>query len=131
MGIRDYYEFIFTAAENTDKLNMTIDSDIFRGGIPANVNGCGVELVGYEEDDLVSSARYFISFFCIDASRNKVMENIKSLADKFPSYGETVTVEGAETVIRAITKTRVKFSKETTDNGKIKSFGELLLKVSI
>ena len=115
-----------------DKLNLTVDTDIFRGGIPANIDGCGVELVGYEEDDLASSARYFISFFCIDTSRNKVMGNIKFLADKFPAYGETITIEGSgDTICRAITKVTVKFNKETTDNGKIKSFGELLLKVSI
>jgi len=114
------------------KLNMTVDTDIFRGGIPTNVDGCGVELVAYEEDDLVSSARYFINFSCIDVSRNKIMENIKSLADKFPAYGETIVIEDlGNTICQAITKVSVEFSKETTDNGKIKSLGELLLKISI
>ncbi len=113
-----------------DKLNLTVDTDIFRGGIPPNVDGCGVELVGYEEDNLV--AKYFISFCCIDSSRNKVMENIKYLGDKFPAYGETVAIEGIDNIIcGAITKVSVEFSKETSDNGKIKSFGELLLKISV
>ena len=108
-----------------------MDTDIFRGGIPPNIDGCGVELVGYEEGELMTSSKFFISFFCIDVSRKKVMKNIKSLADKFPVYGETIAIEGTETVIRTITNGPVEFSKETTDNGKIKNFGELLLKVLI
>ena len=126
----DAFEFAMTEYI-ANKLGMTVDTDIFRGGIPLNIDGCGVELVGYEEDDLMTGGKYFISFFCMDASRKKVMQNIKSLADKFPAYGETISIEGVETVIRAITKGPVEFSKETTDNGKIKNFGELLLQVSI
>ena len=126
----DSFEFAMTAYI-ADKMGMTVDTDIFRGGIPTNIDGCGVELVGYEEGDLLTSSKFFISFFCIDVSRKKVMKNIKCLADKFPIYGETILIEGAETVIRTVTKGPVKFSKETTDNGKIKSFGELLLKISI
>ncbi|MDD5698785.1 MAG: hypothetical protein PHH77_09240 [Victivallaceae bacterium] len=127
----DSFEFAMTAYIAA-KLGMTVDTDIFRGGIPVNVDGCGVELVGYEEDDSMTSAKYFISFFCLDPSRKKVMKNIKSLADKFPVYGETITLEGVgDVTCLAITKITVKFSKETTDNGRIKNFGELLLKVSI
>ena len=127
----DSFEFAMTAYI-ADKLGMTVDTDIFRGGIPLNVDGCGVELVGYEEDDPMTSAKYFINFFCLDPSRKKVMQNIKSLADKFPVYGETITLEGTgDVTCLAITKGPVEFGKRTSDDGKIKNFGELLLKVSI
>ena len=126
----DSFEFAMTAYI-ADKIEMTVDTDIFRGGIPLNIDGCGVELVGYEEGDLLTSSKFFISFFCLDTSRKKVMKNIKCLADKFPVYGETISIESTDTAIRAITKGPVEFSKETTDNGKVKNFGELLLQVSI
>jgi hypothetical protein len=91
-----------------------------------------VELVGYEEEDSMTGAKLFISFFCLDISRKKVMQNIKSLADKFPVYGETITLEGADDLIcLAITKGPVEFSRRTSDDGKIKNFGELLLKISL
>jgi hypothetical protein len=66
----DSFEFAMTAYI-ADKLSMTVDTDIFRGGIPLNIDGCGVELVGYEEGELMTSSKFFISFFCIDPSRKK------------------------------------------------------------
>ncbi|MDD5597755.1 MAG: hypothetical protein PHV82_07405 [Victivallaceae bacterium] len=127
----DSFEFAMTAYI-ADKLGMTVDTDIFRGGIPLNVDGCGVELVGYEEDDLMAGAKYFVSFFCLAPSRKTVMKNIKSLADKFPAYGETITLkDSGDLTCLAITKGPVEFGKRASDDGKIKSFGELLLKISI
>ena len=110
----------------------TVDTDIFRGGVPVNIDGCGVELVAHESDSLISMQKYFISVVCIDISRDKVMQTINELAGKFPIYGENIVIEGSGGVVcKAIEKVTVEFSKETTDNGKIKSFGELLLKISI
>jgi hypothetical protein len=115
-----------------DKLNMTVDTNIFRGTIPPNVDGCAVELVNYEFKDNSRSHEFFISFYCIDSSRDKVIENITALSDKFPVYGKLLSLEDSTTVnCKYIRKISCEFSKETADDGKIKSFGELLLKISI
>ncbi|MBU8902554.1 MAG: hypothetical protein KOO69_07425 [Victivallales bacterium] len=115
-----------------DKLNMTVDTDIFRGGIPVNIDGCGVALLGQEMQNSVSNPYYEISFVCLDDERDKVMKTIHDLMEHFPVYGESVSVDGTgEVVLKAILKESSKFNREVTDNGKLKTLGNLSLIVVI
>ena len=115
-----------------DKLNMTVDTDIFRGGVPVSIDGCGVELVAHEKPGTSVSQNYIIRISCIDNSRDNVMKTINDLGSKFPLYGEIITLDGGETVnCKAILNVVSEFSKKIADSGKIKTFGELLLEIII
>lgn len=114
-----------------DKLNMAVDTDIFRGGIPANIDGCGVEIAGHEKPGISSSDHYIIRFACIGESRDNVMQTINNLESKFPLYGENIAFESVDTECKAVLKAGSEFSRKITDSGKIKTFGYSLLEVII
>ena len=107
-----------------DKLNITVDTDIFRGAIPPNVDGSSVQLVGYYAENSLSSTRYIFRFSSIDASRDTVMRTIQKLVEFFPEYGQNISSDIAS---KAIIKNSIEFGKIITDNGKIKALGELVL----
>jgi hypothetical protein len=115
-----------------NKMNMTVDTDIFRGGIPINVDGCGVAFVGQEINNTETNQRYEICVSCIDNSRDNVMQIINDLVKKFPVYGEILNVEeNGDIAIKAILKDSIEFNRQIDDDGKIKTFGELSLIVII
>lgn len=115
-----------------DKLNMVVDTDIFRGRLPVNVDGCAVTLLGQEMQNTIAGQRYEINITCFDSDRDKVMKTIHDLAGQFPVYGESIALDGGETVIlKALLKDSDEFNWEVTDNGKIKTLGKLSLIVVI
>jgi hypothetical protein len=114
-----------------DKLGMTVDTDIFRGGIPVNIDGCGVTLAGRQIENTPATQHYIVSFSCINNSRDNVMQTIQELEDKFPVYGETIVIEGEATECKAILKNSSEYNRIISDNGKIKTLGELVLTVII
>ena len=105
-----------------DKMNLTVDTDIFRGGIPVNVDGCGVYLDGQKIQNVVSDCYYSFCVSCMGSSRDDVMRTIHGLGNKFPLYGEEID----NITVKAILKDSVKFSRTTSD-GKIKHEGKLSL----
>jgi hypothetical protein len=113
------------------KLNMTVDTDIFRGGVPVNIDGCGIELVGNKIENNIVSQNYLIRFSCLDISRDKVMKTINALADQFPIYGETIIIDGENTECKAILKNSSEYAQEISNNGKIKTRGEAVLIIII
>ena len=114
-----------------DKLNMTVDTDIFRGRIPIGVDGCGVKVIGKVIQDDSLSNDYQIRFFCINESRDQVIRNIDNLEGQFPCYGESINLEGEDKTLKMVKSEDIMFSDEITDEGRIKMLGELLLKVRI
>jgi len=114
-----------------NKMNMTVDTDIFRGGIPINVDGCGVTLAGQKIQNEISDYYYSFCISCRNSSRDNVMQAIHDLGNQFPLYGEEINVNGDAIVIKALLKDSVEFSKQAEDNGKIKHEGELSLIVVI
>ena len=114
-----------------DKLNMTVDTNIFRGGIPINADGCGVAFVGQKINNTEANQRYEICVSCIDNSRDNVMQIINDLGKKFPVYGEEINVNGDGIVMKAILKDSIEFNRQINDNGRLKTFGELSLIVVI
>ncbi len=115
-----------------NKLNMTVDTDIFRGGIPVNMNGCGVTIIGKTAQNDLSCSHYQLRISYIDNSRDKTIKMIHDLEVNFPAYGENVSLDGGESLtLKAIINDDLMFSDEITDQGKIKLLGELLLTVII
>ncbi|MFA6716268.1 MAG: hypothetical protein WCS27_12885 [Victivallaceae bacterium] len=114
-----------------NKLDMTVDTNIFRGRIPINVDGCGVRVLGKTFEDDVLSNDYQVKFSCINESRNQVMTNIDNLEQQFPVYGESITLDGEDRTLKMVKNVDMLLSDEIVDEGKIKMFGELLLRVII
>jgi hypothetical protein len=100
--------------------------------LPINIDGCSVVFKGQQVDNSIKNAHYFISFFCIDASRDLVMGRVKELEEQFPIYGENINVDEIGSVqIQTIQKITMEFNKIISDDGALKTFGELLLEVII
>jgi hypothetical protein len=115
-----------------EKLNLTIDTDIFRGSVPVNIDGCAVALVRKQIQNTSISQRYEFSVAYLDSDRDKVMKTIHDLACQFPVYGENIVVDGTgDIVLKAILKDSTKFNWEVADNGKIKTLGTLSLTIVI
>ena len=113
------------------KMNMTVDTDIFRSGVPVNIDGCGVEIVGQEKPNISSTDHYIIRFSCIGDSRDDVMETINEFTGKFPVYGEVVSLESESVECKAIWQQSSEYGKKVSNDGKIKTHGEAVLIVII
>ena len=115
-----------------DKLNMTVDTDIFRGGLPINVDGCAVAISDREEQDIVNNKRYEVSVLFIDSNRDKVMKTIHDLSNNFPIYGQNLTLDSSGTImIKAMLAERSNYDTMIADDGKLKSLGSLIIKIII
>jgi hypothetical protein len=110
-----------------DKLNMTVDTDIFRGKVPVNIDGCAVTLEGQDIKNSTINQKFEIKFICIDSNRDKVMKTVNDLTEKFPVYGENISLSGQDIGVKAILKDSSKFDWEITDDGKMKTLGSLTL----
>ena len=133
-SMKDIDSIVFERAMTTyiaNKMNMTVDSNIFRSGVPINIDGCGVELLGSTKADVSSSAHYFIRFSCIGDSRDDVMETINEFTGKFPLYGEIVSLENGSIECKAIWQQSSEYGKKVSNDGKIKTHGEAVLIVII
>jgi hypothetical protein len=115
-----------------DKLNMTVDTDIFRGRVPINIDGCAVVMLKKQMQNTATSQRYEFSVICIDSERDKVMQTIRELETNFPVYGESIVPDGGEAInMKAVLSDFEEFTWQFADNGKLKTQGELLLIVVI
>ena len=114
-----------------DKMNMTVDRDIFRDGIPLNIEGCGVEHLGQQTDDSLRCQRYVVRFSCLNSSRDTVMETINTFNSQFPLYGEIINVDGEDIECKTILRNFSEYERTISDSGKIKTLGESVLTVII
>ena len=111
-----------------DKLNMTVDTDIFRGRLPLNIDGSMVKLAGqYLADDSLPE-HYIFQFSCIDCNRDVVMSNVQKLQAFFPEYGKQLN---GDFTVQLIENSSIEYASITTDGGKIKHLGELALLITI
>jgi hypothetical protein len=115
-----------------DKLNMTVDTDVFRGGVPANVDGCAVAISDKEEQNIAGGKHYEITVMFIDTNRDKVMKTIHDLSNEFPIYGQSLTLDGTgTTLVKAMLAQKSNYNTTITDDGKLKSLGSLIIKTII
>jgi hypothetical protein len=114
------------------KMNMTVDTDIFRGGIPVNVDGCAVAISDKEEQNIAGGKHYEITVMFIDTNRDKVMKTIHDLSNEFPIYGQNLTLDSTgTTLVKAMLAQKSNYDTTITDDGKLKSLGNLIIKIII
>ena len=109
-----------------EKLHLTVDKDIFRGGLPLGVDGVGVELTEEKLSNTAGLRTIRAIVCCRNTSRDAVFAILHSLSGLFPVYGKIVSVNGEDITFNAIMKEHVGLSA-ITDSGRIKHFGGLSL----
>ena len=110
-----------------DKLNMTVDSDIFRGKIPPNIDGCAVAITDKEESNSISDKNYEITVIFVDQDRDKVMKTIHNLSNEFPVYGQNIALDSGALPIKLMLARRSNYDTMISDDGKLKSLGSLII----
>ncbi len=112
------------------KLEITVDSDIFRGGIPFGIDGCCVEL----SHELLSNSTCLRTIRavveCLSDDRDYVFNTIQTLSGYLPAYGATVSVDSDSVDFLSITKLNTSF-KRVSDSGRIKTSGQLDIEVKL
>jgi hypothetical protein len=111
-----------------EKLNLIVDTDIFRGGIPTGEEGCGVVLAEQRLTKYLASERYEFCFSCLKTDRDEVMQIINNLKNCFPVYGENIILENNDNMsLKAVLNDSIRLNFEIADDGKLKTLGELTL----
>lgn len=106
------------------QLDLTVDQDIFRGGIFLGKDGFGVELVEESLSNTPGLRTIKASVECLNVDRDYVFKSIYTLAGLFPVYGVTVSTANGDITFRAILKDDVSFSTDA-GSGRIKTLGKL------
>ena len=114
------------------KLNLTVDTEIFRGNLPPGVDGSAVIMHKRETVEYGMSQNYEFTFVSMDRSRDVVMGRIHQLRDSLPVYGDTLALDdGNNVTIKALISEDEEFDNHETDNGKIKTRGFIALSLTI
>ena len=109
------------------KLNMTVDTDIFRGTLPPNIDGCAVALTDKEEQNDINDHNYEITILFIDENRDKVMKTIHKLSNEFPIYGHNLSTDSGMLPVKLLSTKRSNYDTTISDDGKLKSLGSLII----
>ncbi len=112
------------------KLDMTVDSDIFRGGVPFGVDGCGVELNREILSNSTGLRTLQATVECISDDRDSVFSTLQILSGYLPAYGVTISVDSESVDFLSITKLNTSF-KRVSDSGRIKTYGMLDIEVKL
>ena len=113
-----------------DQLNMTVDQDIFAGGIPLGYDGASVRVVGEKIDNQPHRPSFYMEFQIKGTNRRQILDKIFTLTKCFPDNNLSGTV-GEETIkFRCVFKNHLEIAT-VADNGKIKHLGILELTVII
>lgn len=115
-----------------DKLDMSVDTDVFRGCVPVNTDGCVVALTGEQPRSTLTSRRYEFNVAYFDRDRSKTMNTIDKLARQLPIYGESIILDEENTVIlKAVLGGACNFNWQIADDGELKTLANLSLTVII
>lgn len=72
-----------------DRLNLTTDSTIFRGAIPAGLDlGCALRVTGIVPSDHNDNPMYSVQIYGKYRTRDEALNLIDSVANCIPIYGE-------------------------------------------
>jgi len=72
-----------------DRLNLTTDSTIFRGAIPAGLDlGCALRVTGIVPSDHNDNSMYSVQIYGKYRTRDEALNLIDSVANCIPIYGE-------------------------------------------
>lgn len=114
-----------------NKLNMSVDTNVFRGSVPVNTDGCAVALIGKRIQSALISQRYEFNVAYLDRNRDKAMDTIHKLACQFPVYGESIILDGATVILKAVLSGSSNYNWKIVDDGENKTLANLALTVII
>jgi len=113
-----------------EQLDLTVDKDIFRGGLFLGKEGFGVELVEEDLSNTPGLRTIKACVECLNVSRDYVFKAIYTLAGLFPIYGVTVATDSGDITFQAILKKGTDFKKKV-DGGRIKNSGLIWFTVKL
>jgi hypothetical protein len=103
-----------------DALGKTVDTDIFRGGIPPKTNEATAVIINSEVTHNEPAIRRFNAQLigrCID--RDSCLIALEKAASVLPVYSQTITVAGKTITIKAMLQKGSGGTYKTTDQGRI------------
>jgi len=117
-----------------DTLKLTIDTDIFRGGIPSTISEGVAIIMGAEKgaDNYPDIKKYNVQIIGKYDDRDKAVQLLEDISNALPCYGETVTLsaEDKEDVVvtfRGMIKRGSGGTYNQTDDGKKKTYASFNL----
>ena len=115
-----------------DKIDLIVDTNIFRGNLPLGVDGSAVIMHKREAVEYGMSQCYRFTFISMDKSRDVVMGIIHKLRDSLPVYGDELALDdGNNITIKALLSGEEDLDHYEADNGKIKTRAILDLSLTI
>ena len=115
-----------------DKIDLIVDTNIFRGNLPTGVDGSAVIMHKREAVEYGMSQSYEFIFISRDKSRDVVMNIIHKLRDSLPIYGDELALDdGNNITIKALVSGDEDLIDYEADNGKIKTRGFITLSLTI
>ncbi|MCP3967472.1 MAG: hypothetical protein GY750_07115 [Lentisphaerae bacterium] len=114
-----------------DKLNLEVDKEIFRGGLPVGTDSCSVMLLESRTTNELGCQRFMVKFYCSYPERDLIMSTVNSLVCNFPAYGIALAMGSSNLKLKSITKGMSGLGKDFADDGQLKSFGEIFLTVLV
>lgn len=115
-----------------DKLDLIVDTNIFRGNLPIGVDGSAVIMHKREAVEYGMSECYRFTFISMDKSRDIAMSIIHKLRESLPVYGDELALDdGNNITIKALISEEEDLDNYEADNGKIKTRAILDLSLTI
>jgi len=109
-----------------EKLDLTVDKDIFRGGIFPGKDGFGVAINHEKMEHAVGFRTLTVCVECRNRDRDHVFRNLYKLAGILPVYGVAIEVNGETIVIQSLQKDDLSLHL-SPDGGALKTIGLLSL----
>ena len=109
------------------KLDLTVDTDIFRGGYPAEANNAVGVLFGSEiKDNYPTDKIHNVQILGKFADRDSALAMVNTLSAVIPCYGDTINI----TTFKSITP-RSSGNYPADDDGAIKHFASVNIIVAM
>ena len=112
-----------------EKLNLTVDTDIFRGEMPVEKDGLCVYFTHGDDENRIGRRSYYLTAIIKYPDRDKVFQLSANLTGLFPLYG--FQRSDSPVKLKAILKMMNRIIPTCPDGGRIKTVSECVLKVII
>jgi hypothetical protein len=114
---RDFTAFM------AQKLNLAVDKQIFRGGVPAGKTGVGILFDGEIKDKMIAPRQWNVQILAAFIERDDAMRFISKVTGLFPCYEQ----KGKSCVFKSILLRGNGTAYRSPDGGKTKWFASINL----